>query len=495
MSKKILDVVEAVSYEMDVPKEVIFKAIETALAIATKKRYLGDVDIKVVIDRETGDYESFRCWTVVQEGNIFDENGEPIEFDSDRHIFLEQAKKQDQDLEVGDMIQEPITSIEFGRIAAQLMKQVITQEIRKAKQEQIAEECQEKLGKLVTGTVKRTIHDSVIVDLGHMVEAIILKSELLPNDILRPGDRIRAYLYEIKTTTKGTQLYLSRTRKEMLTELFRLEVPEIGEDIIEIKAVAREPGVRSKIAVKTNDGRIDPVGACVGMRGARVQVISNELKGERVDIVLWDDNPAQLAINAMAPAEILSITVDEEKHAMDITVDPEKLSQAIGRSGANIKLASELTGWTLNVMTPDEAKAKVSKEVENYRQEFIDKLDIDEEIADILVREGFTSIEEIAYVPIEELTDIEEFDEDIVNELRDRAKAIVAKEEALLKPSEELLNMKGMTKKLAKELAKHGVKTMEDLAEQSVDDLRDIVDISEDRAGELIMTAREPWFQ
>ncbi len=489
MNKQILDVVKAVSYEMDVSNEVIFQAIEAALEIATKKRHLSDVDVRVGINRKLGNYETFRRWTVV------DENDEEIEFSSDRHITLQQAQKKDENLKIGDVIEELIESVEFGRIAAQTAKQVIIQRVRKAKREKVVEEYRDKIGQLISGIVKKASRDSIILDLGNNAEILISKEDMLPGETVRTGDRMRAFLYEICSESRGPQLLASRSRNEMLRELFKIEVPEIGEDIIEIKALARDPGLRAKIAVKTNDGRIDPVGACVGMRGSRVQVISNELGGERIDIILWDDNSAQLVINAMSPAEVASIVIDEDTHAMDIAVDESQLSQAIGRNGQNIRLASELSGWKLNVMSLEDAENKSQMESENIKQLFVEKLDVDEEVAIVLVREGFTSLEEIAYVPIQEVLDIEEFDEGIVNELRNRAKQILSEQEKA-EPASDLLAMKGMDQELAYSLAAKGIKTMDDLAEQSVDELMDAIDgMTKKRASKLIMTAREPWFK
>jgi transcription termination/antitermination protein NusA len=491
MSKEILDVVKAVSYEMDVSPEIIFEAIETALAMATKKRHFADMDVKVIIDRNTGDYETFRQWTVV------DEHDENIEFDANCHMTLAEALAKKPDAQLGDVIREQIESVPFGkRRAAQIAQQVITQKVREAKRSKIVEAYRDKIGQLITAVVKRTLKEGIILDLGDQAEAIIPRGEMLSGEMIRVGDRLRAYLYDIRLDAKGPQLYASRAHKQMLTELFKIEVPEIGEEVIEIKALAREPGVRSKIAVSTKDGRIDPVGACVGMRGARVQAISNELNGERIDIILWDDNPAQLAINALSPAEVASIVMDEDKKTMDIAVDESQLSQAIGRNGQNIRLASELTGWTLNVMSVEDAQKKNQTEAERIKQMFIDQLDIDAEIAQILTREGFATLEEIAYVPLQELLNISEFDAGLVQELRDRAKNILDKQDQNDKPAEDLLTMAGMTPKLAFQLARKGIKTMESLAECSVDELLDIEkNLTTEEASVLIMKAREPWFK
>lgn len=486
-NKQILEVAKAVSYEMDVPKEVIFEAIEAALAIAAKKRYLKNIDVKVIIDRETGDYETFRRWTVV------DDTDEELEFDPECHLTLEDAKAKDPALELGDEITEQIENVEFGRIAAQKAKQVIVQKVREAKRAKIVEQYREKQNQMISGIVKKASRDGILIDLGDNAEAYIPREEMLPGEIVHNGDRIRAYLYKIDQSAKIAQLFASRASKEMLAELFRIEVPEIGEEVIEIKALARDPGVRSKVAVKTQDGRIDPVGACVGMRGARVQAISGELNGERIDIILWDDNPAQLVINALAPAEIGSIMMDEETNTMDIAVEEEQLSQAIGRNGQNVRLASELTGWTLNVMTAQEAKQKSDQEVDKIKLLLMEKLDVDEDVANVLVREGFSSLEEVAYVPFQELVGVDEFDEDIAQELRDRAKEALEKE-SKVEPAKDLLEMKGMNEELAYQLAAAGIKTMEELAEQSTDELLEVVELDEAVAKELIMTAREPWF-
>lgn len=414
---------------------------------------------------------------------------------------MEQAKERKPSAAVGDRIEEIIPSIEFGRIEAQTARQVIMQKVREAERELIIDQFRSKLGQLIYGTVKKVTRDNIIIDLGGKAEAFLPRSEMLPHEMFRPNDRVRAYLYEITPQARGPQLFVSRTRNEMLIELFRIEVPEIGENIIDIKAAARDPGNRAKIAVKTNDGRIDPIGACVGMRGARVQAVSSELGGERVAIILWDDNPAQLVINAMAPADITSIVVDEDTHTMDLAVAKEQLSQAIGRNGQNVRLASQLTGWTLNVMTTEEFESKNQEESSKIVNLFTSALEIDEEIATLLVAHGFSSLEEVAYVPKEELLAIEEFDEEIVEELRNRANdkllemALSSGKGLSGTPDDSLINMEGMTEDLANKLASKGITTMEDLAEQSVDELMEIEGISEEKAGALIMKAREPWFQ
>ena len=448
--------------------------------------------MRVKLDSRTGDYETFRIWEVVED--------EEFEF-PDRQYTLEEAQEKKGTAQIGDIFEEPIASVEFGRIAAQAARQVIFQKVREAERKLVVEEYEDRLGTLVSGVVKKTTRDNIIIDLGGKAEAFMPRSEMLPHEMFRPGDRIRAYLYEVSPQQRGAQLFVSRTHNNMLVELFKIEVPEIGEGVIEIKAAAREPGNRAKIAVKTNDGRIDPIGACVGMRGARVQAISGELGGERVDIVIWDDNPAQLVINAMAPAEITSIVVDEDTHTMDLAVEKDQLSQAIGKNGLNIRLATELCGWTLNVMTQEDFDLKTTQESEGTIKMFAEKLDVEEEVAEILGLAGFTTLEEIAYVPREELAEIEEFDDEIVDELRKRAsdalltQALASEEGSTnLSPSEDLLNMDGMDEALANTLAQRGVSTMEDLAEQSVDDLIDIEGMTEEVAGQLIMTAREPWF-
>lgn len=493
MSKDILFVADSIANEKGVEKEVIFEAIEAALATVTAKRYLEDVTIRVAIDRRTGEYETFRFWTVVED--------DQEEIVSSKEIPLSQAKEVDPDLEVGDVVEESIESETFGRIAAQQAKQVIIDKVRKAERKKVVDQYRRRVGELLNGVVKRVTRDAIIIDLGENAEAVILREEMIPREMVRNGDRVRGYLYAVREDKRGPQLLLSRTRPEMLIELFKIEVPEIAEEVIEIKAAARDPGSRAKIAVKTNDGRIDPIGACVGMRGSRVQAVSSELGGERIDIILWDDNPAQLVINAMAPAEIAAIEVDEETRTMDLAVREDQLSLAIGRSGQNVRLASELTGWTLNVMSEAEAQIKTEQESEKTKEVFMQQLDVDEDIANLLIFEGFTSIEEIAYVPRAELLGIEDFDEEIVTELQNRAKdALVTKEllteEELSKvePAADLLEIKGMTKELAYQLARKGIITREDLAEQSVDDISDVQGLDEQKAAQIIMQAREHWF-
>ena len=498
MSKEILSVIESVSLEKGVPKEVIFGAMEAALAVATKKKYGEDAEFRVAIDRETGEYETFRTWDVVD----FDNLDEEVEPNPDAQYSVEEAQQIKADAQLGDVLEEQVESVEFGRIAAQTAKQVIVQKVREAERAQIVEVYESRINELLSGTVKKLGRDSVIVDLGNNAEAILTREHLIPREVFRVGDRLRAMLVEIRPDNRGPQLILSRTAPAMLIELFKVEVPEIAEDVIQILGAARDPGSRAKIAVQTNDGRIDPVGACVGMRGSRVQAVSGELAGERIDIVLWDDNPAQLTINAMAPAEVASIVLDEETHSMDIAVTEANLAQAIGRGGQNVRLASDLCGWSLNIMTEEEAAQKLEEESTKFVAEFIEYLAVDEDVAEVLVEEGFTTLEEVAYVPMEEMLAIDGFDEEIVNELRNRAKdalltKAIASEEAFgdAKPADDLLEMRTMTRELAFQLANNEVATMEDLAELAVPELLDIVpDLSEDEAAQLIMIAREPWF-
>ncbi|KHL69453.1 transcription elongation protein NusA [Pseudomonas flexibilis] len=493
MSKEVLLVVESVSNEKGVPAGVIFEALELALATATKKRYEEEVDLRVAINRQSGNYETFRCWTVVADEDLVNPAAE---------LTVEQAQERKPDAKVGDLIEEPIESIEFGRIAAQTAKQVIVQKVREAERAQVVDAYRGKVGEIVSGTIKKVTRDSCIVDLGNNAEALLPREETIPREIFRVGGRVRALLKEIRSENRGPQLILSRTDPKMLIELFRIEVPEIAEELIEVMAASRDPGSRAKIAVRSKDKRIDPQGACIGMRGSRVQAVSGELGGERVDIVLWDENPAQFVINAMSPAEVVAIIVDEDAHAMDIAVAEDNLAQAIGRGGQNVRLASQLTGWTLNVMTESDIQAKQQAETGDILKAFVDDLEVDEELAQVLVEEGFTSLEEIAYVPMEELLSIDGFDEEIVNELRARAKdrlltRAIATEEKLadVQPAEDLLSLDGMTKELAVELAVRGVATREDLAEQSIDDLLEIDGMDEERAGKLIMAARAHWFE
>jgi len=498
MNKEILYVVDAVSHEKGVDKEIIFGAIESALAQATKKRHRADIVARVCIDRESGEYETFRQWEVI---DLAETETGMLEFPT-REITLEAAQVENPEIQPGEFIEDEIDSVEFGRIAAQTAKQVIVQKVREAERQHVVEAYLDKVGELIMGVVKRVERGNVYLDLGNNAEAFIPREELIPREQIRPGDRVRGYLKEVREETRGPQLFVSRTAPEFLIELFKLEVPEVGQGLIEILSAARDPGARAKIAVLSKDARLDPVGACVGMRGSRVQTVSNELSGERVDIILWDENPAQYVINAMSPAEVLSIVVEEELHSMDVAVAEDKLSQAIGRGGQNIRLASQLTGWELNVMTEEQAAEKSESETASVLKVFIESLDVDEEVAAILVAEGFSNVEEVAYVPESELIEIEEFDEDIVAELRGRARdwlltSAIASEEKLsdVQPADDLLAMEGMDDKLAHALAGIGVATMDDLAEQSIDELMVIDEMDEERAGELIMTARKPWFE
>lgn len=494
MNKEILLVVEAVSNEKGLPREAIFEALESALAIATKKKYESDIEVRVDIDRDTGEFETFRRWLVL-ESNAEMEN--PC-----KEMTFEAAQYDNPEIKVGEYIEDEIESVTFDRITTQTAKQVIVQKVREAERAQVVEQYAEQEGELITGVVKRMNRDNILLDLGNNAEAVIFRDEMLPRENFRPGDRLRGLLYAVRPEARGAQLFVTRTQPEMLIELFRLEVPEIAEEMIDLMGAARDPGSRAKIAVKSNDQRIDPIGACVGMRGARVQAVSSELGGERVDIIMWDENPAQFAINAMAPAEVASIVVDEDSHSMDIAVEEDNLAQAIGRNGQNIRLASQLTGWELNVMTVAELQAKHQAEADSVINLFTQSLEIDEEFAGVLVEEGFSSLEEIAYVPINELLEIEGLDETIVEELRARAKDILAtkalaQEESLegAKPAEDLLALEGLEGHLAFVLASKGIITLEDLAEQAVDDLLEIEELNEEKAGELIMAARNIcWF-
>jgi N utilization substance protein A len=489
-SKEILQVVELFSNEKGIPKGIVFEAIEQALATATRKRYEDEeADIRVAIDRATGEYDTFRRWVVVPDDHLAILGSE---------LTTEEAAEIDADLQVGDEYEIEVESADFGRIEAQTAKQVIVQKVREAEREKVVADYESRLLSLINGTVKKVTRDAVIVDLGGAAEALLPRENLIGREIFRVNDRVRAILQEIRTEGRGPQLILSRTSPEFLIELFKIEVPEIAEETIEIRGAARDPGMRAKIAVKTNDGRIDPVGACVGMRGARVQAVSNELNGERVDIVLWDDNPAQLVINAMAPAEVSSIVMDEDNRSMDVAVTGDNLAQAIGRGGQNVRLASELTAWKLNVMSEEQAIERQEAESEKLVNMFMVRLDADTELARILVEEGFTSIDEVAYVPVEEMLSIDGFDEDLVENLRARARdvlltAALAGDESR-EPQDDLLTMEGMTPGLAYQLADRGVCTMEDLAELSVDELTEIEGVDEAAAAALIMKAREPWF-
>ncbi|HAV1688393.1 transcription termination factor NusA [Enterobacter hormaechei] len=496
MNKEILAVVEAVSNEKSLPREKIFEALESALATATKKKYEQEIDVRVEIDRKSGDFDTFRRWVIVEEVT------QPT-----KEITLEAARFEDESLNVGDYVEDQIESVTFDRITTQTAKQVIVQKVREAERALVVDQFRDQEGEIITGVVKKVNRDNISLEiksegLPGNAEAVILREDMLPRENFRPGDRIRGVLYAVRPEARGAQLFVTRSKPEMLVELFRIEVPEIGEEVIEIKAAARDPGSRAKIAVKTNDKRIDPVGACVGMRGARVQAVSTELGGERIDIVLWDDNPAQFVINAMAPADVASIVVDEDKHTMDIAVEAGNLAQAIGRNGQNVRLASQLSGWELNVMTVDDLQAKHQAEALAAIDTFTKYLDIDEDFATVLVEEGFSTLEELAYVPMKELLEIDGLDEPTVEALRERAKnalttLALAQEESLgdKKPADDLLNLEGLDRAIAFKLAARGVCTLEDLAEQGVDDLADIEGLTDEKAGELIMAARNIcWF-
>ncbi|WP_404360139.1 transcription termination factor NusA [Methylotuvimicrobium sp. KM1] len=496
-NKEILLVVDVFSNEKDIDKEIVFQAVESALEAATIKRYGNQIKARVSIDKKTGDYTTFRRWEVVEPDDDF-ENG--LEF-PDAQILLDDARQKNPDINVGDFFEEEIESVEFGRIAAQTAKQVMIHKVREAERSKIVEAYTDRVGELITGIVKRIEKGSVYLDLGGHVEAYITKEDMIPRESFRIGDRVRGYLKAVRSEPRGPQLFVTRAAPELLVALFRLEVPEVGEGMIEIKGAARDPGSRAKIAVKANDPRLDPVGACVGMRGSRVQAVSNELAGERIDIILWHESEAQFVINAMAPAEIESIVIDEDKHSMDLAVSSDNLSQAIGRGGQNVRLATELTGWELNVMDASKAQETSGAQANITKQLFIDQLGVDEEIATILVEVGFDSIEEIAYVPVNEMLEIEEFDKELVDELKGRAKdalliSAIASEEKIetAEPTQELLEMEGMDEALAYELAGQGIVTLDDLADQAVDDLLDVTGVDEERAAKLIMKARERWF-
>ena len=491
MSREVLMLADALAREKNVDREIVFEALEMALASATKKRYATeDVDIRVSIDRDSGEYETFRRWLVVP-----DEAGlqEP-----DKEILQFEAKEQLADIEVGDYIEEQIESLAFGRIGAQAAKQVILQRIRDAEREQILNDYLERGEKVMTGTVKRADKNGLIIESGR-VEALLRRDQMIPKENLRSGDRVRAYILKVDREARGPQIELSRTAPQFLIKLFENEVPEIEQGLLEIKGAARDPGIRAKIAVVAHDKRIDPIGTCVGVRGTRVTAVRNEVAGEAVDIVLWSEDPAQFVIGALAPAQVQSIVVDEEKHAMDVVVDEENLAIAIGRSGQNVRLASELTGWHINIMTPEESAQKTEEESEKIRAVFMDKLDVDQEVADILIEEGFNSLEEVAYVPLSEMLQIEAFDDDTVNELRTRARDSLltmelAKEELVEEVSQDLRSLDGMTTTLVAKLATGNVHTRDDLAELAVDELVEMTGINEEDAKALIMKARAHWF-
>jgi N utilization substance protein A len=489
MSREILLLVDALAREKNVDKNIVFGALELALASATKKRFNEDVDVRAAVDRATGDFSFFRRWQVVDEA----------EFEApSRQYLLREAREQNSDSQIGDYIEEPLGGLEVGRIGAQTAKQVILQKIRDAEREQILNDFLTRKEHLVTGMIKRMERGSAIIESGRL-EAVLPREQMIPKENLRVGDRVRAYIWKIDRVSRGPQLILSRTAPEFLVKLFELEVPELEDGLLEIKAAARDPGSRAKIAVKSNDPRIDPIGTCVGMRGSRVQAVTSELAGERVDIVLWNPDPAQFVINALAPAEVSSIVVDEEKHSMDIVVEEENLAQAIGRTGQNVRLAGDLTGWELNIMTPDESRKKTEEETTRVRSLFVDALDVDEEVAGILVQEGFATLEEVAYVPLNEMLEIEAFDEATVNELRSRARnalltQAIAGEEKVEHDIEDLLKVEGMDNDTARLLASKGVSTQEELADYASDDLVELAGLDAERAKELIMAARAPWF-
>lgn len=490
MSREILLLVDALAREKNVAKEIVFMALESALASATKKRIHDDADVRVAIDRESGDFESFRRWVVLPDDQVTNDEAE---------IGLIDARDEDTSVEVGDYIEEPLEPIDFGRIGAQAAKQVILQKIRDAEREQVLNDFLDRKEFLVTGTIKRMERGNAIIEAGRM-EAVLPRDQMIPKENLRVGDRVRAYLLKVERSQRGPQLVLSRTAPQFIIKLFELEVPEIEDGMLEIKAAARDPGVRAKIAVKSNDQRIDPIGTCVGMRGSRVQAVTNELGGERVDIVLWSADPAQLVVGALSPADVSSIVVDEDTHSMDVVVDEANLAIAIGRSGQNVRLASELTGWNINLMTVEESKKKAQEETSSTRNLFMSKLDVDEEVADILIQEGFTTLEEIAYVPLSEMLEIEAFDEDTVNELRNRARNVllteaIVDEEQLENVEEELLALEGMDNSLAAKLARANVRTRDELADLAVDELVEIAGLDAERAKALITVARAHWFE
>ena len=490
MSREVLLLVDALAREKNVARDVVFAALESALASATKKRFQEEVDVRVTIDRLSGDYEAFRRWQVVPDGELEDH---------DIQIILSEAQKQVSDVQIGDFIEEELEAVELGRIGAQAAKQVILQRIREAEREQIIDDFLARDEPVMSGTVKRIDREGAIVEAGKL-EARLPRDQMIPKENLRVGDRVRALVLRVNREGRGPQLILSRTSPEFIRHLFTNEVPEIEQGLLQIKAAARDPGVRAKIAVHTTDRRIDPIGTCVGVRGSRVQAVTGELAGERVDIVLWSDDPAQFVIGALAPANVSSIVVDEDKHAMDVVVDEDNLALAIGTGGRNVRLASELTGWQINIMTREESQQKSDQERGSVRDLFMQRLDVDEEVADILIDEGFTTLEEIAYVPLNEMLEIESFDEDTVNELRDRARNVllteaIATEEKIGSTTEDLLSLEGMDRQLAARLADAGVHTRDDLAELAVDELVEATGIDDQRARDLIVRARAHWFE
>ncbi len=489
MNREVLLLVDALAREKNVDKEIVFGALESALASATKKRFTEESDTRVRIDRHTGEYQSYRCWEVMD-----DETFET----PDLHIKLSEAQKRNPDIQIGEFIEEPLESVDFGRIGAQAAKQVIFQRIRDAEREQILHDFMERNEHLISGTVKRLDRGSAVVEFGK-IEALLPRDQMIPKENIRSGDRVRAYFLRVDRSVRGAQIILSRITPEFLVKLFELEVPEMEEGLLEIVSAARDPGVRAKIAVRSHDKRIDPIGTCVGMRGSRVQAVTNELAGERVDIVMWSADPATAVINALAPADVTSIVVDEDKHCMDVVVEEENLAQAIGRNGQNVRLASELTGWELNIMTVEESGQKNEQEFSKVRDLFMSKLDVDEEVADILVQEGFNTLEEVAYVPLEEMLEIESLDDATVNELRSRARnalliAAIVSEEQVGHNIEDLLKLAGMDEETARALASKGVGTQDQLADLAEDELVELTGMAPERANQLIMTARAPWF-
>ncbi len=489
MNREVLLLVDALAREKNVDKEIVFDALEAALASATKKRFSGEADVRVSIDRDTGEYESFRRWQVMD-----DETFETPEL----HIKLSEAQQHNPDIQMDDFVEQALESIEFGRIGAQAAKQVIFQRIRDAEREQILEDFMERKEHLVSGTVKRIERGNAIIEFGK-IEALLPRDQMIPKENMRVGDRVRAHLLRVDRSVRGPQIVLSRITSEFLVKLFELEVPEIEEGMLEIVSAARDPGARAKISVRSHDKRIDPIGTCVGMRGSRVQAVSNELAGERVDIVLWSEDPATAVINALAPADVTSLVVHEDKHSMDVVVEEENLAQAIGRNGQNVRLASELTGWELNIMSVTESAEKSEQEFSKVRDLFMAKLDVDAEVADILVQEGFNTLEEVAYVPLDEMLEIESLDEETVNELRTRARnalltAAIVNEEQVEHNIEELGQLEGMDEETARILAGKGVGTQEQLADLAVDELVELTGLDEERANQLIMAARAPWF-
>lgn len=490
MNRELLMLVEAISREKNVERDVVLGAVESALAQATKKLYQGDVDIRVAIDRDSGEYETFRRWLVVP-----DDAGLQ---NPDAEELLMDARERVPDIEVGEYIEEPVESVPIGRIGAMAAKQVILQKIRDAEREMLLNDFMSRGEKIFTGTVKRMDKGDIIVESGR-VEGRLRRSEMIPKENLRNGDRVRAMIMDVDLTLRGAPIILSRSAPEFMIELFRNEVPEIEQGLLEIKSCARDPGSRAKIAVLSHDKRVDPIGTCVGVRGTRVNAVTNELAGERVDIVLWSEDPAQFVIGALAPANVTSIVVDEEKHAMDVVVDEENLAIAIGRGGQNVRLASELTGWKINIMDAAESAQKQAEETNAARKLFMEKLDVDEEIADILIQEGFASLEEVAYVPLQEMLEIESFDEDTVNELRARAKDAlltmeIAREESIGTVSQDLRDLEGLTPELIAKLAAGGVHTRDDLADLAIDELTELTGQTAEEAKALIMKAREHWF-